>query len=145
MLTHPTLDQLNTLGLYGMAKAFSELDKHGDSATLNHAEWLGLLLDREMTHRHDKRLIARLRHARLRHQATPEDVDYRNPRGLDRRLLQTLFQGDWIDAHDNLALCGPTGIGKSWLACAIGHKACRDNRSVLYARFPRLFIARRSG
>ncbi|MFX8692507.1 ATP-binding protein, partial [Acinetobacter baumannii] len=67
MLTHPTLDQLNTLGLYGMAKAFSDLDKHGDSATLNHAEWLGLLLDREMTHRHDKRLIARLRHARLRH------------------------------------------------------------------------------
>lgn len=55
-----------------------------------------------------------------------------------RRLFDTLLKGDWIDAHDNLAICGPTGIGKSWLACAIGHKACRDNRSVLYARFPRL-------
>jgi DNA replication protein DnaC len=138
VLTHPTLDQLHTLGLYGMAKAFGELDKHGDTPLLGHAEWLGLLLDREVTHRHDKRLGARLRHARLRHQAAPEDVDYRSHRGLDRRLLEALFKGDWIDTHDNLAICGPTGIGKSWLACAIGHKACRDNRSVLYTRFPRL-------
>jgi DNA replication protein DnaC len=138
VLTHPTLDQLHTLGLYGMAKAFSELDKHSDTPQLAHAEWLGLLLDREIIHRHDKRLGARLRHARLRHNAAPEDVDYRSPRGLDRRLVEMLLKGDWIDAHDNLALCGPTGIGKSWLACAIGHKACRDNRSVLYTRFPRL-------
>ena len=141
MLTHPTLDQLHTLGLYGMAKAFTELDKHGDTPQLAHAEWLGLLLDREIVHRHDKRLGARLRHARLRHNAAPEDVDYRSPRGLDRRLVEMLLKGDWIDAHDNLALCGPTGIGKSWLACAIGHKACRDNRSVQYHRVPRLFEA----
>lgn len=100
--------------------------------------WLAARSGNDASPCHDKRLIARLRHARLRQQATPEDVDYRNPRGLDRRLLQALFQGDWIDAHDNLALCGPTGIGKSWLACAIGHKACRDSRSVLYARFPHL-------
>lgn len=138
MLTHPTLDQLQALGLQGMAKAFVELDKAGDAATLSHAEWLALLLDREAAWRHDKRLSTRLRFARLRHQAAPEDVDYRKPRGLDRRLFDTLLKGEWIDAHDNLAICGPTGIGKSWLACAIGHKACRDNRSVLYARFPRL-------
>lgn len=138
MLTHPTLDQLHTLGLQGMAKAFIELDRHDDAGTLSHAEWLGLLLDREATWRHDKRLSARLRHAKLRHRAVPEDVDYRSPRGLDRRLFDSLLKGDWIDAHDNLAICGPTGIGKSWLACAIGHKACRDNRSVLYTRFPRL-------
>ena len=60
------------------------------------------------------------------------------PRGLERRLFETLLSGEWIDAHDNLAICGPTGIGKSWLACSIGHKACRDNRSVLYVRFTRL-------
>ena len=138
MLTHPTLDQLQVLGLQGVAKAFTELDKHGDAATLSHAEWLALLLDRETTWRHDKRLSARLRHAKLRHQAAPEDVDYRSPRGLERRLFEVLLNGAWIDAHDNLAICGPTGIGKSWLACAIGHKACRDNRSVLYVRFTRL-------
>ncbi|MDJ0278909.1 IS21-like element helper ATPase IstB [Sphingomonas sp. 2R-10] len=138
MLTHPTLDQLQALGLQGMAKAFVEVDRHGDAATLGHAEWLALLLDREVAWRHDKRLSTRLRYAKLRHQAAPEDIDYRKPRGLDRRLFETLLKGEWIDAHDNLAVCGPTGIGKSWLACAIGHKACRDNRSVLYARFPRL-------
>ena len=95
-------------------------------------------LDRETTWRHDKSLSARLRHAKLRHQAAPEDVDYRSPRGLERRLFEVLLNRAWIDAHDNLAIFSPTGIGKSWLACAIGHKACRDNRSVLYVRFTRL-------
>ena len=71
--------------------------------------------------------------------AVIEDVDYRTPRGLDRALFQKLAGGEWIDAHDNLILCGPTGVGKSWLACALGHKACRDNRSVLYQRVPKLF------
>ena len=91
MLTHPTLDQLHVLGLQGMAKAFTELDKYGDAASLSHAEWLALLLDRETTWRHDKRLSARLRYAKLRHQAAPEDVDYRSPRGLERRLFETLL------------------------------------------------------
>jgi DNA replication protein DnaC len=138
MLTHPTLDQINTLGLYGMAKAFPGLATDSDAQTLSHAEWLGLLLDHEATWRHDKRLSARLRHARLRHHAAPEDIDYRTPRGLDRRLLEKLLTGEWIGGHDNLVICGPTGVGKSWLACAIGHKACRDNRSVLYTRLPKL-------
>ena len=71
--------------------------------------------------------------------AVVEDVDYRAPRGLDRALFHKLAGGEWIDAHDNLILCGPTGVGKSWLACALGHKACRDNRSVLYQRVPKLF------
>ena len=68
-----------------------------------------------------------------------EDIDYRAPRGLDRALFHKLADGEWIDAHDNLILCGPTGVGKSWLACALGHNACRDNRSVLYQRVPKLF------
>lgn len=139
MLTHPTLDQLNQLGLFGMAKAFGESQASAEAAALTHPEWLALLLDRETTYRHDRKLAARLRYARLRQQALVEDIDYRAARGLDRPLFQKLVAGDWIDAHDNLTICGPTGVGKSWLACALGHKACRDNRSVLYQRVPKLF------
>ena len=139
MLTHPTLDQLHQLGLAGMARAFEELTASPRGAELDHAEWLGLLLDRELTDRQDRRLKARLRYARLRHQAAVEDVDYRTPRGLDRALFQKLATGGWIEAKQNLIIEGPTGVGKSWLACALGHKACRDNHSVLYQRIPRLF------
>ncbi len=139
MLKHPTLDQLHTLGLHGMAKAFVEVAASSEAGGLSHPEWLGLLLDREASLRQDKRLAARLRVAKLRQQACVEDIDYRSPRGLDRAMMQKLVNGDWIDAHDNLALIGPTGVGKSWLASALGHKACRDNRSVLYQRVPRLF------
>jgi len=139
VLTHPTLDQLHQLGLAGMASAFIEVQADPRAAELTHAEWLALLLDREVTERRDRRLKARLRYARLRHHATIEDVDYRAPRGLDRSLFQKLAAGDWIDVPQNLIIEGPTGVGKSWLACALGHKACRDNRSVLYQRVPRLF------
>jgi hypothetical protein len=89
-----------------MAQAFTELDASGEAAALTHADWLGLLLDRELTYRRDKRLAARLRYARLRQQATVDDVDYRAPRGLDRALFQKLANGEWIDAHDNLILWG---------------------------------------
>ena len=90
-----------------MAKAFSELGSNSEAGTLSHPEWLGLLLDRETSLRHDKRLAARLRVAKLRQQTCVEDVDYRSPRGLDRALFQKLVQGEWITAHDNLALIGP--------------------------------------
>jgi DNA replication protein DnaC len=139
LLKHPTLDQLHTLGLHGMAKAFVEVAASDEAGGLSHPEWLGLLLDREASLRQDKRLAARLRVAKLRQQACVEDIDYRSPRGLDRAMMQKLINGDWIDAHDNLALVGPTGVGKSWIASALGHKACRENRSVLYQRVPRLF------
>ena len=108
MLTHPTLDQMHRLGLAGMARAFTQLEADPCASELSHAEWLGLLLDREMTERQDRRLKARLRFARLRHQATIEDVDYRAPRGLDRALFQKLVQGDWIDVPQNLIIEGPT-------------------------------------
>ena len=139
MLTHPTLDQLRQLGLAGMARAFDELTASQSGAELDHAEWLGLLLDRELADRQDRRLKARLRYARLRHHAAVEDVDYRTARGLDRALFQKLTLGRWIEEHQNLIIEGPTGVGKSWLACALGHRACRDNHSVLYQRIPRLF------
>ena len=100
---------------------------------------LALLLEREATDRYDRRLRSRLRYARLRHQAAVEDVDYRAARGLDRMLFQTLAGGRWIEEAQNLIIEGPTGVGKSWLACALGQKACRDNRSVLYQRLPKMF------
>ena len=139
MLTHPTVEQLHQLGLAGMARAFAEFEANPTSAALSHAEWLALLLDREATERYERRLRGRLRFARLRHQATVEDVDYRAARGLDRTLFQALIAGRWIDEAQNLVIEGPAGVGKSWLACALGHKACRDNRSVLYQRVPKLF------
>jgi DNA replication protein DnaC len=139
MLTHPTLDQLQSLGLHAMAKAFQDLEAQGEVQSLAHAEWLGLLLDREVSFRRDKRLTTRLRYAKLRQEASIEDVDYKSPRGLDRALFAKLAEGQWIDEHANLLITGPAGVGKSWLASALGHKACRDNRSVLYRRVPRLF------
>jgi DNA replication protein DnaC len=129
LLKHPTLEQLHALGLYGMAKALVEIDAAGQAEALGHHEWLGLLLDRETSWRRDKRLATRLRIAKLRHQAAIEDVDYRSPRGLDRTLFQKLAEGEWINHAEGLLMTGLTGVGKSWLACAIGHKACRDNRS----------------
>src|ERR1700730_6444610 len=130
---------MHQLGLAGMARAFTELEANPQSTDLSHAEWLALLLDREVTERYDRRLRARLRYARLRHQAAVEDVDYRAARGLDRALFQALTARRWIEEAQNLIIEGPTGVGKSWLACALGHKACRDNRSVLYQRVPKLF------
>jgi DNA replication protein DnaC len=107
MLTHPTLDQLNTLGLHGMAKAFGAMSANPDTETLSHAEWLGLILDHEMSWRQDRRMAARLRYAKLRHRAVPEDIDYRTQRGLERRFMEALLKGDWIKGHDNLVITGP--------------------------------------
>ena len=131
MLVHPTLERLRALGLSGMADAFMELDNTPDAAGLSHQDWLGLLVDREATSRENKRLARRLREARLRQSAVVEDVDLRAPRGLDRALFLQLSTCQWLHDHHHLVVVGPTGIGKSWLACALGHKACREGFSVL--------------
>jgi DNA replication protein DnaC len=141
MLTHPTLDLLHDLGLHGMAKGFKELEQVTETRTLKHAEWLGLLLEHEVTLRRQKRFEARARTARLRHNASVEDVDYHAARGLDRAMFLKLASGDFIRERRNLLVTGPCGVGKSWLACALGHKACREDFSVLYHRMPRLFAA----
>ncbi|MCY1740512.1 IS21-like element helper ATPase IstB [Ensifer sp. SL37] len=138
MLKHPTLNQLQQLGLAGMADAFARLADNDESDNLSHGEWLALLLDQEATWRNNKRLALRLRNAKLHHPAVPEDIIRRAPREYDRTILDLLIAGDWIRKHENCAIVGPTGIGKSWLACALGHKACRDNHSVLYVRMPAL-------
>ena len=140
MLDHPTHDQLRALKLDGMADAFTELQARDDAADLSHAEWLGLLIDREATSRSTKKFQSRMRSAKLRHVgASVEDVDYRTPRKLDKALFQQLATGRWITEHRNLLITGPCGVGKTWLACALGQRACRDNRTVLYHRLPRLF------
>ena len=140
MLDHPTHQRLRDLKLDGMADAFAELQQQPDAATLSHTEWLGLLIDREATNRSTKRYQTRMRAAKLRHVgAAIEDVDHRTPRQLDRDLFRQLAQGDWIAKGQNLIITGPCGVGKTWLACALGQKACRDGRTVLYRRLPRLF------
>ena len=139
MLNHPTLDRLRELGLHGMVKAFQDLAANPESRALDHAEWLGLLVEQEATLRQQKRFEARARTAKLRHLAAVEDVDYRTPRGLDHAAFLKLAGCDWIREHRHCLITGPTGAGKSWLACALGDKACRANLSVLYQRSPRLF------
>ena len=141
MLAHPTQERLLALGLTGMAKALDDQRRQPDLAALSFEERLALLLDRETTERENKRLVTRLRFAALRQEAIVEDVDLRAPRGLDRPLFLNLAAGDWISRKQNLLIIGPTGVGKSWLACALGHKACRDDRSVAYHRLPRLLEA----
>jgi DNA replication protein DnaC len=140
MLDHPTLDQLKTLRLDGMAEAFTEMQTQDGTADLTHAEWLGLLIDREATSRETKRFESRMRTARLRHVgAAPEDVDCKTRRALDKALFQNLLTGKWIKDKRNLMITGPCGVGKTWLACALAQAACRDGITVLYKRTPRLF------
>lgn len=141
MLTHPTEQRLVALGLAGMAKALEEQRRQPDIAALPFEDRLGLLVDREAIERENKRLTSRLKFAGLRQHAVVEDTDMKAARGLDKPLFAKLAAGDWIDQHQNLIIVGKTGLGKSWLACALGHKACRDDRSVLYHRVPRLFDA----
>lgn len=140
MLTHPTLDQLKALKFDGMAEAFTELETQDGATMLSHAEWLGLLIDRETTSRETKRFESRMRTTKLRHVgASPEDVDYRSRRNLDKALFQKLLTGKWIRDRRNLMITGPCGVGKTWLACALAQSTCRDGTTVLYKRLPRLF------
>ncbi len=149
MLTHPTLDKIERLHLAGMAKALSEQMQNDEIGSLTFEERLGLLIDRELTERENRRLTTRLRIARLRHQASIEDLDFRGTRGMDKSLVMSLSKNQWISDHQNLLITGPTGVGKSYLACALGHKACRDGHMVLYQRLPRILhdlaIARHDG
>src|SRR5215208_3250733 len=139
MLTHPTHDRLIALGLTGMAKALEEQRRQPDIAALAFEERIAMMIDREAIDRENKRLASRLKFACLRQTAGIYDVDMKAARGLDKALFHKLAAGDWIDRPQNLTVRGPTGVGKSWLACALGHKACRDDRSVVYQRVPKLF------
>jgi DNA replication protein DnaC len=140
MLTHPTLDKLHALRLTGMAKAFEDQLQTPEMNALSFEERLGLLVDRESTYRDNRRLKTRLQQAALRHHnACIEDIDYRSSRGLDKPLMQKLATCQWIREHQNLLVIGPTGVGKTWTACALAHKAGREGFTVRYARLPKLF------
>lgn len=138
MLTHPTLEKLRTLRFNGMAHALEEQMHMPEIDALSFEERLGLLVDREMTDRENRRLTTRLRKAKLRQSACVEDIDYRHPRGLDRSLMTRLQSCQWIREQHNLLITGPTGSGKSFLACALAHKACREGYSAQYTRLPRM-------
>jgi len=138
MLHQPTLDKLQELKLTGMLRAYQEQEALSESQALSFEERLGLLVDRELTERANRRLSTRLRFARLRQEACLEDIDFRAPRGLDKALLLSLADGRWIAHHDNCLLVGPTGAGKTYVACALAQQACREGYSVRYLRLPRL-------
>ena len=138
MLKHPTLDKLHALKLTGMAAALEDQSATPDITDLSFEERLGLLVDREMTERDNRRMSSRLRRAKLRHAAILEDIDYRNSRGLDKGLVQSLASCQWVKEHLNVLITGPTGVGKTWLACALAHKACREGYTAQYVRLTRL-------
>lgn len=149
MLNQQTLQHLRALKLFGMADAFTQQLEQPATQQLSFEERLALMVDRERTHRDNRRLQRLLRSAHFKQQACVEEIDYQAKRGLIRSQILSLINCDWIRAHHNLHITGPTGTGKSWLACAFGQAACRQGLSVRYQRTGRLLdelrIARGDG
>jgi DNA replication protein DnaC len=138
VLINQTLDKLDQMGLGGMAIALREQLEQSQYHELGFEDRFGLLVDREATWRENRRLATRLKAAKLRHNATIEDLDFRAPRGLDRAVVLSLAQAGWVAAHHNLLLSGATGVGKSFVCCALAHSAVRQGHTALYVRTPRL-------
>jgi len=140
MLNQQTLEKLHALRLQGMATAFRAQSEQSGIGELSFEERFALLVDQQWNWRQNRALERRLTKAKLRHPASVEDLDFRTPRGLDRALLRSLTQDSaWVREHQNIFLLGPTGIGKSYLACALAEKACRDGFTALYTRAAQLF------
>jgi DNA replication protein DnaC len=138
MLNHPTFDKLRTLKFYGMIQGLHDQAQHPAIEQLSFEERLGLLVDREMTDRLGRRLKNRLLQARLKQNASLEDIDYQVNRGLDKALIHSLHDCQWVKKSLNILITGPTGVGKSWIACALAQKACREGYTATYLRVPRL-------
>ncbi len=149
MLIQPTLETLRSLKLQAMAAALEQQMLNASLQTLPFEERFSMLVDAEKHARDNRRLGRLLKNARLKAGASPEDVDYKASRGLDRRQFQLLLSCDWIEHHQHLIITGPTGVGKTWLSCALGQQAIRRGYPVLYRRFSRLLeeieIARADG
>lgn len=140
MLNQQTIEKLHTMRLHGMAEAFRAQPQQAAITELSFEERFALLVDQQWNWKQNRALARRLDKAKLRHRACVEDIDLRHPRGLDRTLLRSLTQDSaWVRQHQNVFLIGPTGIGKSFLACALAEKACRDGFTAQYTRAPRLF------
>ncbi len=139
MLNEETHDKLTAMKLYGLAAAFhAYLEQARGPDELSFDERFGIFVDREWTDRQDRRLTNRLKGAKLREPACLEDVNYRHPRGLDRSVMQRLTTCQWAKNHEAVLITGATGLGKTWLACALAHQACREGYTALYVRVPRL-------
>ena len=138
MLTHPILEKLQQMKFYGMLTALEEQMKMADIEKLSFEDRLALIVDREMTERENRRLKTRLRKAKLRQNACIEDIDFRHPRGLDKTLFMQLADCRYLKEHNNVLIIGPTGVGKTYLACALAQNACRKGYTALYFRLPRL-------
>jgi DNA replication protein DnaC len=139
MLHEQTLTLLQSLRLHGMAKGFADRINQAATAELSNTDFIACLAHDERAWRDNMRLQTLLRQAKLRQNATLEDVNWRHPRNLQRPLLQQLTDPTWIMQARNVCITGPTGIGKSFLACALGNFAARNGFSVFYVRTPRLF------
>lgn len=139
MLQQQTLEQLRSLRLVGMAQAFEQQLQQPVTQELSFEERFGLLVEQEVLHRDNRRMASLLKAAKLRNKACVEDIDYRHPRGIERSAISALITCQWVVRHQNLAITGPTGSGKTWLACALGNQVCRQGLSVRYFRVPRMF------
>jgi DNA replication protein DnaC len=140
MLQQPMLEKLLAMRLHGMAEALQGQEQDPAVRELSFLERLGLLVDRQWNWRQNQALARRLKVARLRGNACLEDIDYRAARGLDKSVIRALAQESaWVRNHENLFVLGPTGVGKSFIACALAQKACRDGYSALYTRAASLF------
>lgn len=139
MLNQQTIAILHSLKLYGLAEGFEKRLADPKQASLSHAEFVGLLVQDEKTHRDNLRLKRLLKKAKLRQEACLEDIDYTAARGLSRQVMLELASSQWVAAHRNVLITGPTGIGKTFIACALGNAAARSGYTVLYIRAPRLF------
>jgi len=139
MLNEQTFDKLYTLKLFGMAEGFKEQLAQPSSKDLSFDERFGLLVDRQWIWKENKRLKRLLQEAKLKLQACVEDIDYKTPRGIEKSVMMNLVSCDWIRKHQNLLISGPTGVGKTFLACALAQKGCREGFRTLYFRCPQFF------
>ena len=139
MLAEPTLEKLYAMKLNGLAEAWQEQQQQPQSSDLSFDERLAMLVERQWIWKENRALVTRLKFAQLKQSACLEDIDYRHPRGLKRAAVEQLASCDWIRHHRHCIITGPTGVGKSYLACALAHQACRERFRALYFYAPKLF------
>jgi DNA replication protein DnaC len=139
MLKHPTIEKLNDMKLVGMVRALEQQRELKDMESLPFEDRLALLIDAEYSERETTQFSKRLRAAKLRDTACVEDIDYKSNRGIDKKLIAQLSDGRWLEEHLNVLITGKTGVGKTYMACALAQKACRLNHDAMYFRAPRFF------